>query len=242
MVVGGDGWWMMVVVSGGGANALQTQENEPMVDTVIETPVVVATPVVVEAPAMVETPAMVVAPVVELYDEYCSPLPSPSDDSAMEVDSDEEPLVPAWSACACRPALAAQPSAPDAQASAPDAQASAPEAQASAPQAQASASEAQASASEAQAMAPIAQAMASIAQAPAPGASSSAAPSAEELLQRAIDEQKIVDENYWVDCSICKKRAQKGTCRILLAVTRRQHTAEASDADARGAQSIGYRC
>ena len=53
------------------ANALQTQENEPMVDTVIETPVV-ATPVVVEAPAMVETPAMVVAPVVEeLYDDGC---------------------------------------------------------------------------------------------------------------------------------------------------------------------------
>ena len=71
MVVGGDGWWMMVVVSDGGANALHTQENDPMVDTVIETPVV-ATPVVVEAPAMVETPAMVVAPVVEeLYDDGC---------------------------------------------------------------------------------------------------------------------------------------------------------------------------
>ena len=169
-----------------------------MVDTVIETPVV-ATPVVVEAPAMVE---MVVAPVVEeLYDEYCSPLPSPSDGSAMFDDSDEEPLVPAWSAAACRPALAAQPSAPDAQASAPDAQASAPEAQASA-------SEAQASASEAQAMAPIAQAL-------APGASASASPSAEVLLQRAIDEQRIMDENGWVDCDICKNPAKKGTCRIL---------------------------
>ena len=172
-----------------------------MVDTDDETPVA-ATPVVVEAPAMVETPAMVVAPVVEeLYDEYCSPLPSPSDDSAMGDDSDEEPLVPAWSACACRPALAAQPSAPDAQASAPDAQASAPEAQASA-------SEAQASASEAQAMAPIAQAL-------APGASASASPSAEVLLQRAIDEQRIMDENGWVDCDICKNPAKKGTCRIL---------------------------
>ena len=50
---------------------MQTQENEPMVDTDDETPVV-ATPVVVEAPAMVETPAMVVAPVVEeLYDDGC---------------------------------------------------------------------------------------------------------------------------------------------------------------------------